>query len=81
MTADFDEAVVRELWRFRDKRGGYVRCETPFEALSRDILEAGAEADVSLLKEALAEDGAALPRASAHERQFSWVSELADAVG
>ena len=81
MTAEFDEAVVRELWRFRDKRGGYVRCETPFEALSRDILEAGAEADVSLLEEALGEDGAALPRASAHERQFSWVSELADAVG
>ena len=81
VTADFDEAVVRELWRFRDRRGGYVRCETPFEALSRDILEAGADADVSLLEEALAEDGAALPRMSAHERQFSWVSELADAVG
>ena len=75
------ESVVRELWRFRDRKGGYVRCETPFEALVRDTIAAGTDADIGLFAEAVAEEGAALFPSTAHERQFGWVSELADAVG
>ena len=73
--------TVSELWRFRDRRGGYVRCETPFEALARDIMSSDDEAAQRALEAAYADDGEEVPTLTDHERQFSWVSEIADAVG
>ena len=32
VASEIDPRVAQELWRVRDRRGGYVRCETEFEA-------------------------------------------------
>ena len=80
VTAELSESTVSELWRFRDRRGGYVRCETPFEALARDIMSSDDEAAQRALESAYADDGEEVPTLTDHERQFSWVSEIADAV-
>ena len=79
--AELSEQTVSELWRFRDRRGGYVRCETPFEAVARDIMSSADEAAQRALESAYADDGEEVPTLTDHERQFSWVSEIADALG
>ena len=51
-----------------------------FESLARDILEAGDDDECAALR-AACEDSGDCPDLSAHEQRFSWVAELADAVG
>ena len=75
------ESAVRELWRFRDRKGGYIRCETDFEALVRDIGTSDDDAARSALAAVFEADGDQLPDLTAHEKEFSWVSELANGVG
>ena len=75
------EGAVRELWRFRDRKGGYIRCETDFEALVRDIGTSDDDAARSALAAVFEADGDQLPDLTAHEKEFSWVSELANGVG
>ena len=58
-----------------------MRCETPFEALTRDILSSDDEATHQALAAAFADDGEDVPSLTEHERHFSWVSEIAEAVG
>ena len=59
--AELSEQTVSELWRFRDRRGGYVRCETPFEAVARDIMSSDDEAAQRALESAYADDGEEVP--------------------
>ena len=81
VAAELSERAVRELWRFRDRRGGYVRCETDFEAFVRDVLASDDAEAHRAVEAAFADEGEVAPDLTEHERQFSWVSELADAVG
>ena len=81
VAAELGQRTVSELWRFRDRRGGYVRCETPFEALTRDILSSDDGAAQQALAAAFAADDEDVPSMTEHERNFSWVSEIVDAVG
>ena len=87
---DISGVAASELWRYRDRRGGYVRCETELEGIIREIAEDGTERDRSILAAVLqnaangdcdAEAGDPFAAATAHEARFSWVSELADALG
>ena len=75
VTAELSE---REVSR---RRGGYVRCETDSEAFVRDIMASDDEDAQRAVEAAFADEGEAVPDLSDHERQFSWVSELADGVG
>ena len=61
------EGAVRELWRFRDRKGGYIRCETDFEALVRDIGTSDDDAARSALAAVFEADGDQLPDLTAHE--------------
>ena len=81
VAAELSERAVRELWRFRDWRGGYVLCETDFEAFVHDVIASDDEDAHRAVEAAFADEGEAVPDLSEHERQFSWVSELADGVG
>ena len=47
----------------------------------RDVLASDDEEAHRAVEAAFADEGEAAPDLTAHERQFSWVSELADAVG
>ena len=58
-----------------------MRCETALEALARDIMSSDDEAAQRALEVAYADDGEEVPTLTDHERQFSLVSEIAEAVG
>ena len=77
--ADITPSAARELWRVRDRRGGYVRSETESEVLAREIAEAGTDRDraalAAVLRDAATDDDAAnddpFAAAKAHEARVS----------
>ena len=82
VTSTIGERAASELWRVRDKRAGcYVRCETDVEAILRRAWNEGEPDEQIIAAAVIAETGGELPDLSAHEKRYSWVSDLAESLG
>ena len=69
--------TAAELWRVRDRRHGYVRCESEAESVARR----GDNEEQALALAAFEDRIDELADMTEHEGQYGWVGELADSLG
>ena len=81
VSAEIGERTAAELWRVRDRRRGYVRCESEAESVARTAWLEGDSEEQALALAAFEDRIDELADMTEHERQFGWVGELADSLG